>query len=475
MTTIARRLAGFARGLRLRDVPDDVLEIAPMLLADTLACAIAAAGEPGAGAVDAVVEYALSERAIPAATVIGASWKSSLRSASMANCTMARYLDANDIYMPVAGSLSGSGHFSDALPALVATAESLGSSGPELLESVIVAYEVQAALADGFSWLDRGFHSVSQVTVAVALAAGRLMGLSGDQLAHAASLAITSGTFVQSWLRPSTAVTAIKGGAPGLAAERGISCAELAVRSFTGPLDAFETFFSLFGEDSSLPGRCVDRLGNVWTMPRNAIKPAPAQIFTQPVIQCAQELFEQGLRLEDMTHLTVRSNRGACDRAQGSPVAFRPQSREAADHSTPFVTAMTLRDGRITPETYHGKPWESPDVLEAMSRIGLVVDESWSDKLDQRGLIGAQIEARDVSGKGFNATVEQFRGHPDNALARAELIEKLEAFVGRPEILGPGAGSKLLELSESLRDSGEVASLVGHWNLDVMNDNRFRV
>lgn len=113
-----------------------------MLLADTLACAIAAAGEQQAGAVDAVVEYAMKERAIPAATVIGASWKSSLRGASMANCTMARYLDANDIYMPVAGSLSGSGHFSDALPALVATAEAYGSSGPDLLASVIVAYEV---------------------------------------------------------------------------------------------------------------------------------------------------------------------------------------------------------------------------------------------------------------------------------------------------------------------------------------------
>ena len=82
----------------------------------------------------------------------------------MANCAMARYLDANDIYIPASGSLSGSGHFSDAIPAILAVAETAGSSGEEFVEAVIVAYEVQARLAESLDWLDHGFHSVSQVT-----------------------------------------------------------------------------------------------------------------------------------------------------------------------------------------------------------------------------------------------------------------------------------------------------------------------
>lgn len=278
--TLAMHLATFTSGLRLGDVPPDGLRVAPVLLADTLACAIAAAGEPDAGAVDIVREYARLDRHRADATVIGTAWKSSLRAASMANCTMARYLDANDIYMPESGSLSGSGHFSDAVPALVAAAEAGGASGTSLVEAIVIAYEIQAALADTFPWLDRGFHSVSQVPVAVALAAGRLMGLTERQLAHAASLAITSGIFAQTWLQPSTAVPVIKGGAPGLAAERGITCAELASTSFTGPLDAFETFFAEFGAEPGLPERAFKGLGSTWKITRTAVKPAPAQIFT---------------------------------------------------------------------------------------------------------------------------------------------------------------------------------------------------
>ncbi|MEZ4572965.1 MAG: MmgE/PrpD family protein [Thermomicrobiales bacterium] len=342
MTTIAETLARFTAGLDYNRIPGDIVTDAAMLLADTLACAIAAAAEPGPNAIDIVSEQARADQGSAVATVVGTGWKTSLRAATLVNCTMARYLDANDIYMPVAGSLSGSGHFSDALPALVSAAEAFGSTGRELIEAVVVAYEVQASLADAFPWLDRGFHSVSQVTVAVALAVGKLMGLTGLELAHASSLAITAGLFVQSWLHPSTDVPAIKGGAPGLAAERGITCAELAGRGFTGPLDAFESFFAFFGEDLPDPASVFDRLGADWMTPRNAIKSVPAQIYIQPVAQCVGRLYDDGLRLESVSWLRVISNDGACGRVQGAPGAFRPASREAADHSTPFVAVMTF-------------------------------------------------------------------------------------------------------------------------------------
>lgn len=459
MTTFAQELASFCADLELRDIPDGVVGAMEQYLADTLACAIAAAAEPDAPVVAMVVAQAELERGRQEATVIGRGWRTSARAAALANCTLARYLDANDIYMPPGGSLSGTGHFSDAIPGVIAAAERAGASGAELLAALVASYEVQAALADSMPWLDRGFHSVSQVTVAVALAAGRLMGLSRDQLTNAAALAATSGLFVQSWLRPGTGVSALKGGAPGLAAERGILCAELAARDFTAPPDALETLLEYFADDqASSLGR--ERLGRAWTVPRNAIKPVPAQIYTQPIVQCAEQLYRQGLRLDELDRLTVRSNDGACGRVQGSPGAFKPESREAADHSTPFVVATTLRDGTVTLEGYARELWLDPDIRAAMARMELVIDPVWNERRDREGLLGGEIEAIDRSGKTYRAEVRQFKGHPDNPLSDEELIVKLENFTGRPGGLGAGSGATLLARCRSLRLEATITPLI---------------
>lgn len=459
--TIAEQLAGFAADLRLDRVPDDTVRAATWYLADTLACALAAAREPDADAVDIVIRHASAHRALPEATVVGTDWKTSLGAAALANCTMARYIDANDIYMPVAGSLSGAGHFSDALPALLAAAESVEASGVDLIEAVIIAYESQAALADALPWLDIGLHSVSQVTIAVALAAGRLLGVDREQLAHASSLAVTTGLILNTWLHPESKVPAIKGGAPGFAAERGITCARLAASGFTGPLDAFETFFERHNVQSTGYTEPFERLGREWMTPRNAIKPVPAQIYIQAVVQCARQMYGEGLRLADLKQLTVYSNPGACARVQGSPGAFRPASREAADHSTPFVTAMVLRDGDITPSTYAGSPWTSNEILEAMTRMSLVVDEEWTTRMRESGLLGAEIVAESIDGRRYAARVEQFRGHPDNPLSREELVVKINGCIG--EARNASRGAELLELCESLASGGNIDPLIGFW------------
>jgi 2-methylcitrate dehydratase len=462
--TLCRRLAAFTAAMTLDDVPVGARDAAARLLADTLACAIAAAAEPQGGAADVVREYALQFPERGEATLVGASLKSDVRNAALVNCTMARFLDANDIYMPPAGTLSGSGHFSDATMALIATAELAKASGAQLLEALVAAYELQAALAESFAWLERGFHSVSQVTVATALAAGKLNGLQEEQLAHAAALAVTTGLFLQSWLQPSGQVTALKNGAPGLAAERGILCAGLAAMGFRAPLDALETFFKYFGAGDPDPSR-FERLGAQWTVPRNAIKPAPAQIFTQAIIQCAVDLYAQGLRLERLDALTVYSNQGACGRVQGSPAAFKPASREAADHSTPFVVAMALRDGLVGPETYARADWLRPDLRAAMVRMTLVVDPVWDAAMQDEGLLGGRIAARDRDGHLYESEVRQFRGHPDNPLGDDELVGKLEAFVGRPEVLGAGAGRRLLDRCLALAEEPDLEGLIGSWAL----------
>lgn len=133
----AQRLARFAANLRHDQIPDEVTQAAARNLADTLACAIAAAVDPEAKAITICRDYALRGLSRPEATILGSADQTDLRSAALVNCTMARYIDANDIYMGRPGR--DTGHFSDITPALVATAEKTGALGRDLLAAIVIA------------------------------------------------------------------------------------------------------------------------------------------------------------------------------------------------------------------------------------------------------------------------------------------------------------------------------------------------
>ncbi|MCC6780121.1 MAG: MmgE/PrpD family protein, partial [Hyphomicrobiales bacterium] len=156
---LAETIAEFALGLQFEDIPPEDLAAAVTAVADTLACAVGAFDEPGPRILR---EYARDRGSHPQATLLGSTDKVDVALAALVNCTMARDLDANDLY---AGPPSrDTGHFSDAIPALLAVAERTSASGRDFLTSVVIAYEVQAVLAEAYLWMQRGLHAVSQVT-----------------------------------------------------------------------------------------------------------------------------------------------------------------------------------------------------------------------------------------------------------------------------------------------------------------------
>lgn len=450
----AETIAGFAAGLRFEDLPDAVVRAAITAIADTLACAVGAVEEPGPAILRS---YALARAAHREATLLGTGERVDPALAALINCALARDLDANDLYAGPPGR--DTGHFSDAIPAVLAAAERAGSSGRELLTAVVVAYEVQAALAEAYLWMRRGLHSVSQVAWAVPAAAGRLLGLSEGQIVSAIGLAgTTGGLILQSWLKPSPSLPLIKGGAPGFAAQTGLQATELARAGFTAPPDALETLFARLPSDAD-PGpftRLAVPFG--FTTPRNMLKRFPAQIYTQSAIQAAVALHGEIVSIDDVAVATVYGHRGVTAGVQGSAAAYAPETRAAADHSTPFVVAVALRDGDLTPASYAGAPWRDPALLDLMRRIDLVIDPAFEAAFVERGQFGCRLVVELHDGRRLEAAVEQQQGHPDNPLSRDELLAKLRGFVD-PK-LGAGAAERLLAAVEALPAAPDVSDVV---------------
>lgn len=450
----AERMADFALGLRFDDLPDAVVLAAVRAVADTLACAVGAIGEPGPAILR---RYAIERGGRPEATLLGGEERVDLPLAALVNGALARDLDANDLYAAPPGR--DTGHFSDAIPAVLAAAEAAGASGRELLTAVVVAYEIQAALSEAYRWMDRGLHSVSQVAWAVPAAAGRLLGLSREQIVSAIGLAgTTGGLILQSWLKPSLAIPMVKGGAPGFAGQAGLQAALLARAGFTAPPDALETLFDRLPSDAD-PAP-FERLSPpyAFTTPRNMLKRYPAQIYSQAAVQAAVELHPEVGNVDDIAVATVYGHRGVAAGVQGSAAAYTPESRATADHSTPFVVAVALRDGDLTPASYQGEPWKDPALRDLMQRVDLVIDPAFERALVEEGRFGCRLVVEMLDGRRLEATVEQQRGHPDNPLSRDELLAKMRGFTD--PVLGDGAAERLLAAAEALPQATGVDALI---------------
>lgn len=463
----AETIAEFALGLDLESIPGEVQRAALVAIADALACGLGAIHEPGPSILR---QYARQHSAHPQASILGdpdSAKQVDIGLAALVNGALVRDLDANDLYAGAPGR--DTGHFSDAIPALLAVAERNGATGSEFLTAVVIAYEVQAALAESYLWMVRGLHSVSQLAWAIPAAAGRLLGLTNEQIVSAIGLSgTTAGLTLNSWLKPAASMPLIKGGAPGFVGKQALEATELAGLGFSAPADALETLFDRLPADAdSTP---FERLAQPvrFTTTRNMLKRYPAQIYTQSAIQAAVSLQPQINSVEEIAVATVYGHRGVAAGVQGSGAAYTPLTRGAADHSTPFVVATALRDGDVSPASYDDEPWLDPEMVDLMRRVDLVIDPAFETGLVEHGRFGCRLVVELLDGRRLEATVEQQRGHPDNPMGRDELLAKMRGLADRQ--LGEGTADRLLTAVESLPGASNLEQLIAACRSNASED-----
>ena len=456
LRTLAQTMSEFTFALRYDSIPAEVLAAARRHLADTMACAL---GARDAATVQALKKHAIAQGGRADATIIGAVEKVPTALAALINGTMVRYLDANDIFVLRRGGASG--HFSDGTAALFALAERYRRSGEELLTCLVASYELQGALAESLNFWDRGLHPLTNVAWVVPIAAARLIGATPAEAVHGCGLSVATGTVLNTWIRPAETIPMIKSVGVGLVLQRVVEAAELAALGVTATEDALEVVLAppKSSHRSRFDPTAVEQLGRRWTLTRNMLKLYPAQINTQAAIEATLGLFQKGIRSDQVRKLILYGHRHVCGGVQGSPQTFAPSSREAADHSTPYVMAMALLRGGMTLHEYENAPWETAEVKNAMEKIDLVLDPEWDRAFDTEGILGVRLVAELNNGRTEEIIVHQPRGHPDAPLSDADLLEKMTWLLqAPPPALEP---QRLLNLCNRLSAIEDIAELIG--------------
>ena len=253
---------------------------------------------------------------------------------------MIRYLDYNDGY-----TSRVSGHPSDNIAAVLASAEAAGADGWRVIAATVLAYEMYCRFSDVVDILP--FDHATLDCIASGLASAYLFGLPPERMADALNLAITPNLALH---QPRIDVLSHwKACAAANACRNAVFATMLAARGLTGPRLAFEGAEGYFntvskGESELAP---FGGPGRPFKIMECSIKRFPLGQYSQTVVQAALEVREKLPDVRDIAEVRIRTLQKAITIMAGDPQKWRPTTRETADHSMVYTTGVALMHGTV--------------------------------------------------------------------------------------------------------------------------------
>ncbi len=432
-TTLAHQLADYACALRFEDLSPAVVHEVKRRVIDSLGCALGAWNEePCAIARKVASDFSARQ----GSTIIGTDHKAPPDWTAFANGCAIRYFDYNDTYLSKEPA-----HPSDNISAALAIAESVGANGRELITAIALAYEVQCRLSDAASIRARGWDHVTYGAFSTALACAKLMSLDPKETRHAVNIAGVAGAAMRQ--ARVGELSHWKGVAFATAARHGVYSALLARAGMTGPGPIFEGQMGFekqlgvslgnIGEKFAVPFAKTDH-GPASMILKTSIKNWPAEYHSQSAIEAALSLRKQILDPAQVKSVTIESHDASVDIIGSEAEKWRPATRETADHSLPYITAIALIDGEVTDKQFEPERFADPKVWKFLENVHVERNAELSAMYP--GAVANIVHVDLGDGRRLTKRVDYPLGHAKNPLKDSQVERKFFALVI------PGIGEK---------------------------------
>jgi 2-methylcitrate dehydratase len=408
------RIGAFAATARAEHLTSKSRQLYKRNILDSLGCAIAALpGAPFQALRAQFDEYRASGRS----TLTGGG-KTSTDQAAMFNTCLVRYVDLLDSFM----SPGGLCHPADNFGTVLAAAEQANASGEEFMLSLAVAYEVQSRFTAAVPVMAKGLNHATQLAISSAASAGKLLGLSADQIANA--IAIATADNVSLACVHSEPVSQWKGFSPGMTGMRSIYAVSLAKRGFTGPLRLFEGPNGL--------ERLFDQAIAVdWENPslevveQTVLKKYCSLIHGQPVLEAVLEMKRRNdLTVANVDHIRCDIFQSGFDIAGGGSFGSkdRPQTKEQADYNLKYLIAVALLDNQVGPRQLEAARIQAADAQGFLARVEVHPDDDLSSRYPRE--LCARITIRTKDGRVLSKEQIGYEGGLDKPMSWNRTVEK---------------------------------------------------
>ncbi len=453
MDRVTEQLVEYTQGFDPGSLSAGIRSAAVDRVVDSLACAIVGfTSEPGRIALEAARGFT-SDRP---ASVFGAGFATTEELAAFANTTMVRSWDWND------GMLAqGGGHPSDMIPAVLAAGEAQHASGAEVIDTIVLAYELLGALGNVAPTRASGFDQGTFMGLSAALAIGRLRGLDEAQLANAISLALVP--HVPLRVTRTGNLSMWKGAATASAMHSALFAVRLAGLGMTGPEEPFEGVSGLW-EKATGPWELIlpAQPGGQMVVEISHLKQLPAETHSQALLGLVPKVREFA-KADEIESIRIETYYQAWHEIALHPSKWDPTTRETADHSLPYLLAVAMVDGTITPASFMPERIADPALRPLMQKISVVEDEAFTAVFRPGGnSIAGQPRARMVvtrtGGEVFSEEVGYHKGHASNPMTRADIDDKFDA--ASEGIVDPDTRDRIREVGWTIDAADNVADVM---------------
>jgi 2-methylcitrate dehydratase len=299
---------------------------------------------------------------------------------------------------------------------------------------------------------DHGIYTV----LGTAIGAGKLIGLTREQLAEAASLAVSPN--VPTRQARAGDLTMWKGCATAAATRSGVFAAYLAQDGMRGPSEPFTGTHGI--ADNVAPDRSARPSyggeGRPFHIGLAHLKSVSVEYHLQAPALAAIQLRKK-VDPRDITRLSIATYKDAYTETGMEPEKWRPTTRETADHSMPYVVAVALIDGEISPRSFAPDRIADPAVHELMDKISVTEDPAITAEFPST--MRSDMEVVTATSVLPWETDRFPKGHVLAPMSRDEIEAK---FLSQAvPVLGSAAGQELLSSLWRLREADSIGPVMG--------------
>ncbi len=370
--TEVQHMARFIHNRHYSDLSKEAAKELKLRLLDALGCAIGALkGTPIVMIREQIHDFGGN----PLSSLIG-NGKTAPDRAAFYNSALIRYLDYNDSYL----AKNETCHPSDNIGSIMATTEYAGKNGKDFLTALAIAYQVQCRLSDVAPVRDKGFDHTVQGAYGAAAGAAYALGLKEDQIAHAMAIAGTAYNALR--VTRTGNLSHWKGLAFPSTGWTSTHSAFLSMRGITGPEEVFEGnkgFKEAIVGDFKIDWAQED----LESVTKTIVKKYNAEIHSQSTLEGIEELTDKyDFRPEEIEKIVLQTFDVAYNIIGGGEEGGKKSihKKEEADHSLPYMIAVLILDGKVTPEQYLQERIIKEDVQLLLQKVQVNEKQAYSDR-----------------------------------------------------------------------------------------------
>ncbi|MGN6195789.1 MAG: MmgE/PrpD family protein [Ginsengibacter sp.] len=329
-------------------------------------------------------------------------------------------------------------HPSDNIGPLLASDKLVPLSGKDFLLAMGIGYQVECRLTKEMPVMINGYDHTALLAFSTTAELARVLSLTEAETACA--LGIAGCAFDPLVTCRAAYTTEWKGFASSSVNAGCATIVLLAKNKMTGPIDLFEKpekgYDAIYGME----------LKHDWTQEKFdlirccILKSYNAEVHSQPTVEAALELKEKHsfdpLEIEKIdvtTFLTAYHIVGGGEYGDRKTV----YTKEAGDHSMPYVVAVALLDGQVYPEQLFPERINQPDVQELLQKVDVHTSFPLHKPVKLAGILDKNTEAYPdklmtqvtiemKNGEKFSAEKESYKGFFLNPFNWEDVIKKFK-------------------------------------------------